>query len=94
MEGLEKSPHGALRFTRAVTEGSRRVLGSAAEMMSVHSLELAAAEAVTAAAVPTGKGAGGGASSARTDGLPDHWKPWRRDGLDALERTLGEQRGY
>ena len=60
--------------------------------MSVHSSELAAAEAVTAAAVAAASaGRGAGAVSVRTKGLLDHWKPWRRDGLDALGRTLGEE---
>lgn len=62
--------------------------------MSVHSSELAAAEAVTAAAVAVVAGRAGpgtGTVSVRTKGLPDHWKPWRRDGLDALGRTLGEE---
>lgn len=46
--------------------------------MSVHSTELAAAEAAVAA---------------RTAGPQDHdhWKRWKPDGLDSLERTLGEE---
>lgn len=74
IETLEKRPHGALLFAQAVAEGSARVLGSTAELMSVHSVELAAAEATVVARVRT---------------VPDHWKPWKRDGLDALGRTLG-----
>lgn len=74
---MEKRPHGALLFARAVADGSSRVLGSAAELLSLHSAELAGAEASAAA------GRAG-------DGLDAmHWKAWRRDGLDALGRTLG-----
>lgn len=59
--------------------------------MSVHSAELAAAEAVTAAAAAAVAGGEGGMGGVRKEGVPDHWKPWKRDGLDALERTLGER---
>lgn len=77
VEAVEKRPHDALLFARAVADGSSRVLGSAAELLSVHSAELAGAEASAAA------GRAG-------DGLDAmHWKAWRRDGLDALGRTLG-----
>lgn len=45
--------------------------------MSDHSVELAAAEAAAAA-------------GRLGDGLDAmHWKPWKRDGLDTLGRTLG-----
>lgn len=72
---MERHPHGALMFTRAVAEGSARVLGVAVELMSVHSAELAAAEAPPVLA-----------------GLDaEHWKPWKRDGLDALGKTLGKR---
>lgn len=43
--------------------------------MSVHSVELASAEAT---------------ATPRTKGLPDHWKPWKPDALDALGRVLGK----
>lgn len=75
VEALAKRPHGALAFVRAVSEGSVQVLGVAAQLMAMHSLELAAAEASVSA---SGKGS------------TDHWKPWMRDGLDVLESTLGE----
>ena len=75
VEALEKRPHGALLFAKAIAEGSSRVLGSAAELMTVHSAELAAAEAAVAA---------------RSAGPSDHWKRWKPDGLDSLGRTLGE----
>eukprot|EP00752_Nemacystus_decipiens_P005910 g5342.t1 len=75
VEALEKRPHGALLFVRAVAEGSSRVLGSAAELMTVHSAELAAAEATVAA---------------RLAGPLDHWKRWKPDGLDSLGRTLAD----
>lgn len=54
-----------------------QVLGVAAQLMAMHSLELAAAEAAVSL---SGKGS------------TDHWKPWMRDGLDVLESTLGEPR--
>ena len=74
VEALSRRPHGALFFVRAVSEGSARVLGVAAQMMAIHSSELAAAEA---------------SASVITRGPTDHWKPWKRDSLDALESTLG-----
>lgn len=81
VEALEKRPHDALAFVRAIDEGSRHVLGAAAELMSVHSPELAAAETVAAVVTLTAE---------RSGGMPDHWKPWKPDGLDALKKTLGE----
>lgn len=75
VEALEKRPHGALLFARAVAQGSGRVLGSAAGLLAVHSAELAAAEA---------------AAAARRAGPSDHWKRWKPDGLDALGKTLGK----
>lgn len=57
-----------------VVKGSGSVLGIATEMMSVHSAALAAAEAPGVVA-----------------GLDaEHWKPWKRDSLDALGETLGK----
>lgn len=47
--------------------------------MSVHSAELAAAEAAVAA-------------RAACPPEQDHWKRWKPDGLDSLGRTLGEER--
>lgn len=78
VESLEKRPHGALLFARAVAQGSGRVLGSAAGLLAVHSAELAAAEAEAAA---------------RRTGPSDHWKRWKPDGLDALGKTLGMGQG-
>ncbi|CAM9795603.1 unnamed protein product [Ascophyllum nodosum] len=75
VEALSRRPHGALFFVRAVSEGSARVLGVAAQMMAIHSSELAAAEA---------------SASVITRGPTDHWKPWKRDSLDALESTLDD----
>lgn len=75
VEALEKRPHGARLFARAVAQGSGRVLGSAAGLLAVHSAELAEAEA---------------AAAARRTGPSDHWKRWKPDGLDALGKTLGE----
>lgn len=57
-----------------VVKGSGPVLGIATEMMLVHSAALAAAE------VP---GAVAGLDA-------EHWKPWKRDSLDALGETLGK----
>lgn len=82
VEALERRPHGALVFAKAVIEGSRHVLGSAAQLMSVHSAELAAAEEMVEAEAST--------AVARTRGVPEHLKPWKRDGLDALGMTLGK----
>lgn len=75
VEALEKRPHGALLFSRAIAGGSGRALGSAAELMTVHSAELAAAEATVASGLA---------------GPSDHWKRWKADGLDSLGRTLGK----
>lgn len=81
LEAAEKRPHGALTFARAVADGSCRVLGSAAGLLLGHR--------------PAGAGRGAADNDAGVAGRPGdggdamHWKAWRRDGLDALERILG-----